>query len=112
VRIHNLGFYPNARAARIFWCGIDAPGLADLASATDGATAALGIARETRPFSPHLTLARVKDRADVQALRRAIATLASTEFGGFEARSFFLYLSQLKPTGSVYTKLAEFPLPL
>jgi 2'-5' RNA ligase len=112
VRIRNLGFYPNARAPRIFWCGIDAPGLADLAAATDGATAALGIARETRPFSPHLTLARVKDRADVQALRRAIATLASTEFGGFEARSFFLYLSQLKPTGSVYTKLAEFPLPL
>ena len=112
VRIRNLGFFPNARAPRIFWCGIDAPGLAGLAAATDGATAALGMARETRPFSPHLTLARIKDRANVEALLRAIAGLASTEFGGFEARSFFLYLSQLRPSGSVYTKLAEFPLSL
>jgi 2'-5' RNA ligase len=112
VRIRNLGFYPNARAPRIFWCGIDAPGLADLAAATDGATAALGIARETRPFSPHLTLARIKDRVNIEALQRAVAGLPSTEFGGIEVRSFFLYLSQLKPTGSVYTKLAEFPLPL
>jgi RNA 2',3'-cyclic 3'-phosphodiesterase len=110
VRIGGLGFFPNARAPRIFWCGIDAPGLAGLAAATDGATAALGIARETRPFSPHLTLARIKDRVNLEALQRAVAGLPSTEFGGFEARSFFLYLSQLRPTGSVYTKLAEFPL--
>jgi|SRR5271157_5253678 len=112
VSIRNLGFFPNARAPRIFWCGIDAPGLDRLAAATDGATAALGVARETRPFSPHLTLARIKDRIDLEALQRAVASLPSTEFGGFEARSFFLYLSQLRPSGSVYTKLAEFPLSL
>jgi 2'-5' RNA ligase len=112
MRIHNLGFFPNARAPRIFWCGIDAPGLAGLAEATDGATAALGIARETRPFSPHLTLGRIKDRVNIEALNQAIAGLASAEFGCFEARSFFLYLSQLRPSGSVYTKLAELPLSL
>lgn len=110
VRIHNLGFFPPGRAPRIFWCGIDAPGLAGLAESTDSATAALGVARETRPFSPHLTLGRIPGRAEVAALRQAIAGLASTEFGGFEARSYFLYLSQLRPSGSVYTKLAEFPL--
>ncbi len=110
VRIRGLGFFPNARAPHNFWCGIEAPGLERLAAATDGATAALGIARETRAFSPHLTLARIKDRPDLRELQRAISALASTEFGAFEARGFRLYSSQLKPTGSVYTKLAEFPL--
>ena len=70
---------------------------------------AIGIAREQRPYSPHLTLARIKERLDLQPLREAIAAQASLEFGRFEAGSFFLYRSQLRPTGSVYTKLAEFP---
>jgi RNA 2',3'-cyclic 3'-phosphodiesterase len=110
VRIRGLGFYPNARAPRIFWCGIEAPGLPELAAETDAATAALGIPKEDRAYNPHLTLARIKDRGDPGLLQQKIASLASTEFGEFEARSFFLYRSTLKPTGSVYTKLAEFPL--
>ena len=110
VRIHELGFFPNARSPRVFWCGIEAPGLAELAAETDRASSSLGIAGETRPFTPHLTLARIKDRLDPEPLRQAIAALSSLEFGGFEARRFFLYRSQLRPTGSVYTKLAEFPL--
>jgi len=112
VRIHRLGFFPNARAPRVFWCGIEAPALAGLAEATDGATASLGIPREIRPFSPHLTLARIKDRGPLDSLHQAIAGVAAADFGRFEARSFFLYLSQLRPSGSVYTKLAEFPLSL
>lgn len=110
VRIHRLGFFPNPHAPRIFWCGIEAPGLAELAAETDRATAALGVAPELRAFSPHLTLARIKDRLNLQPLREAIAALPDLEFGGFAATSFHLYQSQLRPSGSVYTKLAEFPL--
>jgi len=110
VHIRNVGFFPNPHAPRVFWCGIDAPGLAPLAVDTDRATTALGIESEKRAFSPHLTLARIKERLDLQPLREAIAALPSLDFGRFEARSFFLYQSQLRPGGSVYTKLAEFPL--
>ena len=110
VHIRHVGFFPNPHAPRVFWCGIDAPGLETLAADTDGATAALGIAKETRAFSPHLTLARIKDRLDLQPLREAIAALPSLDFGRFEAGSFFLYRSLLRPGGSVYTELAEFPL--
>lgn len=110
VRIHELGFFPNARSPRVFWCGIEAPGLAELAADTDRATSTLGIASEARAYSPHLTLARIKDRINMEPLRQAIAALPSVEFGSFEASSFFLYRSQLRPGGSVYTKLAEFPL--
>jgi RNA 2',3'-cyclic 3'-phosphodiesterase len=110
VHIRKLGFYPNPHAPRIFWCGIEAPDLDALAAETDRATSAIGIPAETRPFSPHLTLARIKEKPDLQPLREAIAALPSLEFGRFDARSFFLYQSLLRPAGSVYTKLAEFPL--
>jgi 2'-5' RNA ligase len=110
VRLRRVGFFPDSHSPRNFWCGIEAPGLRELAADTDMATAALGIARDKRAFSPHLTLARIKQRVELQALREAIATLATLEFGGFPAHSFFLYQSTLRPAGSVYTKLAEFPL--
>uniref|UniRef100_Q02C89 RNA 2',3'-cyclic phosphodiesterase n=1 Tax=Solibacter usitatus (strain Ellin6076) TaxID=234267 RepID=Q02C89_SOLUE len=115
VNIRRVGFFPNPHSPRIFWCGIEAPGLDLLAADTDAATTALGIEPEKRPYSPHLTLARIKVQANLeqpnlQPLRKTIAALESLEFGSFEARSFFLYRSTLKPTGSVYTKLAEFPL--
>jgi RNA 2',3'-cyclic 3'-phosphodiesterase len=110
VRIRQVGFFPNSRAPRNFWAGIEAPGLPELAAATDRTTAALGIASEKRAFSPHLTLARIKPPAELNALHQAISRLASVDFGAFPAASFFLYLSTLRPSGSVYTKLAEFPL--
>jgi RNA 2',3'-cyclic 3'-phosphodiesterase len=110
IRLHEVGFFPNSRSPRTFWCGIEAPGLQELAADTDSATSSLGIASENRPYSPHLTMARIKERLDLSPLQRAIAREASLEFGRFEARSFFLFRSQLRPTGSVYTKLSEFPL--
>ena len=111
VQVRRVGFFPNPHSPRVFWCGIEAPGLEALAADTDRATSRLGIESEKRAFSPHLTLARIKDRVDLQPLREAIAALPSLEFGNFEARNFFLYLSKPGPKGSVYTKLAEFPLP-
>jgi 2'-5' RNA ligase len=110
VSVRHVGFFPNPHAPRVFFCGIEAPGLRELAAATDAAVNALGVPRETRPFSPHLTLARIKDRLDLQPLREAIVALPPLEFGSFTAGSFFLYQSVLRPSGSVYTKLAEFGL--
>jgi len=107
--IRRLGFFPNPHSPRVFWCGIEAPGLEALATDTDKITASLGIASEARAFSPHLTLARIKERLDLQPLREAIAAMPSLDFGRFDARSFFLYQSKLRPTGSVYTKLREYP---
>ncbi|HLY19785.1 MAG TPA: RNA 2',3'-cyclic phosphodiesterase [Bryobacteraceae bacterium] len=110
VHVGKLGFYPNPHAPRIFWAGIEAPELAGVAAAINAAIAPLGLPPEERPFSPHLTLARIKDRVPVQALREAIAALPTPDFGSFTAASFFLYHSRPGPAGSVYTKLAEFPL--
>ena len=111
IAIRKLGFFPNPHSPRVFWAGVEAsPELAALASETDRALAPLGLPPEGRPFSPHLTLARIREPAPMQTLCQSIAALPSLEFGGFTAASFCLYHSRLTAAGSVYTKLAEFPL--
>lgn len=110
IHVHRLVFFPNPHAPHALTCGVEAPGLDALAKDTDAATAALGIASEERPYKPHLTLARFKGRGNLQPLREVIAALPSLDFGDCQATSFFLYESKTQPTGSVYTKLSEFPL--
>jgi 2'-5' RNA ligase len=94
----------------VFWAGIQASDLADLARDTEEALAKLGIAKEQRAYSPHLTLARIKTPGKQPALLQAVAKLPSLEFGSFVADRFYLYQSRTAPSGSVYTKLSEFPL--
>jgi 2'-5' RNA ligase len=111
IEVRGLGWFPNPHHPRVFFAAVQAPeALHALARETDLATSRLGVPGENRPYSPHLTLARIKPPADVAALRQAVAALPSAEFGRFTAKEFFLYLSELHPTGSVYTKLAGFPL--
>jgi 2'-5' RNA ligase len=111
IRIRNLGFFPNPHSPRVLWAGVEAsPDLVALAAQIDRALHPLGLPPEGRPYSPHLTLARIKAPLPVQKLREAIAALPSLDFGSFTADRFFLYQSHPGPAGSVYTKLAEFPL--
>jgi RNA 2',3'-cyclic 3'-phosphodiesterase len=111
VAVRGLGWFPNPRAPRVFWAGVEAgEPLEDLARTTDLALARLGVPREERPFSPHLTLARIKEPAPLDRLREAISSLPSEEFGQFLADRFCLYESQMGPSGSVYGKLEEFVL--
>ena len=125
IRAGGHGFFPTAKAPRVFWIGIHAgPQLAELAESIDIATAELGIPREDRPYSPHLTLARVgagrrsgspKGRkgdgsnATFAVLEKRLA-MADLDFGKMTAREFILYQSQLSPRGSKYTKLQRFAL--
>ena len=110
ISIEKLGFFPNPHSPRVFWAGIHAAaGLANLARDTETALAALGVAKEDRAYSPHLTLARIKTPGKQPALLQAVAKLPSLDFGSFTADRFFLYHSKTAPSGSVYTKLAEFP---
>jgi 2'-5' RNA ligase len=112
VEIRGLGWFPNPHQPHTFWTGIQAgPALAALHTAIDTACDSLGIAKETKAYSPHLTLARVpREKPDLGPLRRAVAALESVEFGSFRAGRFFLYQSKPGPTASVYSKLAEFSL--
>lgn len=111
ITIGGLGFFPDGRAPRIFWTGVHGgEPLRQLASDTDGVCANLGVKPEKKPYSPHLTLARINAPADIGALQSAIRKDAEPEFGDFEASAFHLYLSQPGQGASIYTSLAEFPL--
>jgi len=107
IEIRDLGWFPNPRHPRVFWAGVHGgEALQDLARATEDAVHRIGVAREERDYSPHLTLARIRESVPLDALRDEIEALGSTNFGGFSAPLFYLYLSR----AGRYTKLADFSL--
>jgi len=126
IRAGGYGFFPTAKAPRVFWIGIHTgPQLAELAESIDIATSELGVPREDRPYSPHLTLARAgagrrsgspKGRkgdgsnAKFAVLEKRLAAIDELDFGIMIVNEFILYLSQLSPAGSKYTKLQRFAL--
>jgi 2'-5' RNA ligase len=71
---------------------------------------ALGFAREKRPFRPHLTIGRIKERRRLQSLVDAMTVLELPQFNSFDADEIILYKSDLRPTGAIYTKLQRMPL--
>ncbi len=111
LRYAGTGFFPDAKAPRVFWAGMETPPeLAALAAAVESCLEPLGIPRERRAFHPHLTLARLKSHDPVDALRTAAAGLAVAEFGTGRVEEFHLYQSVLKPAGAEYTRMAAFAL--
>ena len=104
VSVRGIGWFPNQRRPQVFWAGVDAgEPLAALARATEEAVLKLGVPAETREYSPHLTLARIKNLVKVDAI---ISAAGNPDFGSFQPSSFFLYLS----SNGKYSKLEEFPL--
>jgi len=124
LNLRGYGFFPGARAPRVFWIGSEGGSkLVSLAATVDQTLAQLNIPKEEHAFNAHLTLARGgrgsgvphKQKGDgpnhtFRRLQEKLAALPSPEFGTMTAREFFLYQSQLSPRGSKYTKLAAFAL--
>ncbi len=126
IRFAGYGYFPTVKSARVFWIGIRAPAqLAKLAADIDSAVAELGVPREDRPYSPHLTLARCgpgrrsgspkRQKGDMASttfavIDKRLAAMGELDFGVTTASEFILYQSQLSPTGSKYAKLHRFPL--
>ena len=77
------------------------------------ATKLCGFAPETRPYQPHITLARTKGRAQSQTLPELKTRIhRQTRFSGFTTDTFVLYESFPGPTGSRYEVRERFPLNL
>jgi RNA 2',3'-cyclic 3'-phosphodiesterase len=109
LNFRSVGFFPNERRPRVLWVGIEAGvQLAELAGAVESALEPLGIARDARAFSPHLTLARFDSPRGLDGLQAAIAKAGPLEFGSATAAEFHLYQSVLKRGGAEYTRLATF----
>jgi 2'-5' RNA ligase len=113
--IERLGVFPRLLQPRVLWIGPseqweqsdDAKRLVALHRAVENCCQSVGFAPEGRPLSPHLTLARVKEgeRHVGQALAESGAMDRPVSLGLLAVESIVLMKSELRPTGSVYTKL-------
>ncbi len=110
-----LGCFPHQRNPRVVWIGVQGQlnVLQLLRDAVEEVIAPLGYPTEERPFSPHLTLGRVRrdaQRSTVQTLGAAIASATAPPSVTWTVTDVGLFRSELKPTGAVYTLLHSAPL--
>ena len=105
LAVRGLGAFPDVSRPRVVWAGLEeARALGVLAGEVDGALAALGLPRESRPFSAHVTLGRVREPRRNPALAAALARPA--DFGRLAVTRVSLMRSDLGPGGARYTELA------
>jgi len=114
MRFGGLGAFPSPKRPRVIWIGIQAPaGLEALQHGIEAATATLGYPDEQRPFSPHLTIGRVKQNINTAGMQQIRTVLEKAEVGSLgisRVSAVHLFKSDLKPTGAVYTRLFSAPL--
>jgi RNA 2',3'-cyclic 3'-phosphodiesterase len=109
LQISGLGSFPNSKLPRLLWVGVHAQAaLQTIQQNIENAMNRLGYKKEERPFSPHLTLARVRQNippADSLKIRDALQTIQLGKIGTARVNSVHLFKSDLTPAGSEYTKL-------
>jgi 2'-5' RNA ligase len=115
VPLERLGAFPRPQSPRVLWVGPsenwerggEATRIAEIHGAIEQACEGLSFLRETRPFSPHLTLARIKvgERHVGVVLAKTGVLDRPLSLGSLVVEAVVLMKSELKPTGSVYTKL-------
>jgi len=124
IAFRRTGFF-TPRSPRVFFVEVHAPPqLATLAASIEDAMTQVGIGKETRAYSPHLTLARFgsgrpqgsptdRNKQKMYTLKQLLDAnpdLTNPDFGTMTAKEFVLFQSTLHPQGSIYTKLVRYPL--
>ena len=111
LEAREFGVFPSFHAPRVLWTGL-VPGapLDAIHVEIESRLAATGAAApDDKPFSPHLTLARL-DRTRGSEVRRWMAEHESFAAGPWPVAAFFLYASTLTPSGAVHRKIETYPL--
>jgi 2'-5' RNA ligase len=112
LQITELGAFPNMRQPRVLWVGIkgELDKLKAWQKRIDDGLVPLGFVKETRPFTPHLTLARVRENCSPDDRRNlgelVMKTPVEVDYA-MTVNSLNLMRSQLLPGGAVYSRLAE-----
>ena len=113
--VKGFGVFPDLRAPRVLWMGLSGAThrLIGLAASIDTALTPLGFPVEQKPYTPHLTLARVKEqpRAIGKALADSGVMRDTTGLGTLPIQAVALMKSQRTSSGSVYSRLGLITLP-
>lgn len=112
VRVYGLSAFPKIEYPRVIWVGIDRGRevLKRIASNLEERLAIIGFVKEKRPFSPHLTLGRVKSSKGRERLIEAFIKLKASNLGNMRVTQISIMKSELKPQGPIYTSLEEIDL--
>ncbi len=120
IPIERIGAFPHLMLPRVLWVGApeqwergeDAKRMAMLHKAVETCCDTLGFAPDARPLNPHLTLARIKEGGGYvgKALAGSGMLAGPLSLGSLDVGQVVLMKSELRPTGSVYTKLWEISL--
>ncbi len=123
LALGGAGVFPNWSRVRVVWVGLDGDleALARLQEAVEALVRSTGFAPETRPFSPHITLARGRRGAPSTELRRAaevirgwaedrVSSIPGTPEARWPVDAIHYIHSRLTPQGARYTTLGQFPL--
>ncbi len=107
LTVSGVGTFPNPKNARVVWIGLagDIEKLTRLQVAVENAMVLIGMAREERKFTPHLTLGRIKN---IRSRDRWVTTLEKVKeisLPEFKVTSVSLMQSELRPAGAVYTEM-------
>ncbi len=109
IQIKGLGMFPNAAKPRVVWLGIDgADPLMKINRKINISLRRLDIQPDPRPFSPHITIARVHQGANTDTAALIGSTLSKYRvdpLGEVNISQIHLYKSVLLPSGSIYSIL-------
>jgi 2'-5' RNA ligase len=110
LEVGGLGGFPNPRRVRVAWVGIsgEVDKLQQLQQRVEFSLAKIGFPAESRKFTPHLTLARVRDQVSPDERQSFGYFVESTDFKApcnIIVDTVFLMKSQLTKRGAIYSKL-------
>lgn len=108
VSITGLGGFPNLENPRVLFAGtFESAELKNLHAAIEGSLYAIGFEKDEKPFTPHLTLARIKSPFEGKKLSKAIKELRTDIKADFIADSVILFKSEIDSKGAVHTPIAK-----
>jgi RNA 2',3'-cyclic 3'-phosphodiesterase len=110
--VKGVGTFPGPKNPRVIWLGLSGQTdvLAGLVQGLEQAFAPLGFPPEKRPFTPHLTLGRVRSSQGREALYRTLEAISPPIFPELLVKELVLYRSTLRPQGALYTPLRQIAL--
>jgi len=112
LEVKGIGVFPNLRRVQVAWVGIsgEVDKLGQLQQRIESNLAHLGFTPESRPFTPHLTLARLRDQASSDERQRFGQLIADTRFEAvhpIEVDAINLMRSQLTREGAIYSQISS-----
>jgi len=108
--VTGLGAFPSVRNPKVVWAGIQDDRIVRFQKKIEEALCPAGFSREQRPFTPHLTIGRVRVARAKHGLRTVLEEFSREVLGSFESSRLSFIQSDLQPAGPVYTVLKDIDL--